>query len=69
MNPFDEIQRAVTQARLTKRAVEETSSSMAELLVGNLRNANGYFGTEALKKLKRELQQFNANTGKWKEEA
>lgn len=60
-NPFDEMKRAVQQARETKLAVEQQANSMAALLAGNLRGVDSWY----LKKLKQELRGYNMHTGRW----
>ena len=60
-NPFDEMRRAVQQAREVKRAVELQADSMAGLLAGNLRSVSTY----NLGKLKQELRDYNMHTGHW----
>lgn len=49
----------------TMRAADSVANSMADAIQGRLRKVSRH----TLKKLKRELSQFNAATGKWKEEA
>lgn len=61
-NPFDAVRSAVGEAKMLHRAVKEQVDSMIELIDGNLRNASPY----RLKRLKRELHDFNAHTGGWK---
>jgi len=46
------------------RAVDNQSNALAELLRGRLRTVASHH----LAALKRELQQFNAHTGIWKED-
>jgi hypothetical protein len=62
-NPFDEVRTAVNQARELFRAADDQANNMAALLEGRLRKVNPYW----LKRLKKELHDFNAATGKWKE--
>jgi hypothetical protein len=61
-NPFDETRAAVQQARAQIKAVDAISHAMADLLRGRLRHVSRY----VLADLKKELQDFNAVTGKWK---
>lgn len=61
-NPWDAINGALSEAREVRRAVDRHSDSMAGLLVGHLRQVS----SETLKDLKRELREFNINTGRWK---
>ena len=60
-NPFDETRKAVTQAREILRACDDVAADMARLLVGRLDHCSPYI----LAKLKMELRNFNAHTGKW----
>jgi hypothetical protein len=62
MNKFDEMREAVCEAEHTLRAADDVAASMARLLVGRLRFA----GTDALRKLKKELREFDMVTGEWK---
>lgn len=59
---FDEIEDAVDEAKRTMNIADRLASRMAGLLVGRLRYVNIY----TLKKLKRELQDFNSTTYTWK---
>jgi hypothetical protein len=59
---IDDMMRAVNDAELTLRRADRTAETRARLLPGRLRNVNRY----TLEKLKRELRDFNAHTGKWK---
>lgn len=61
-NAFDEITLALDTARYVKKAAEKHANAMADLLSGNLR-AVGRFRLTALKK---ELEKFNMQTGRWK---
>ena len=61
-NPFDEMRKAVANARAVLRAVEPVSNDMAQLLRGNLRHCQSW----NLAALKRELRDFNIHTGKWR---
>lgn len=61
-NAFDEIRRAVQQARDVNRACDEQANTLADLLDGRLRHISGY----RLQRLKRQLQDFNAHTRTWK---
>jgi hypothetical protein len=62
-NAFDEMRRAVAQAKSTLQAVRENSSVMADLLVGNLRDVKW---ASTLRALKKELRDFDMTTGTWK---
>lgn len=63
MNKFDEMQEAVREARLTLRAADDVAAAMANLLVGRLHFA----GPDTLRKLKKELREFDMVTGEWKQ--
>lgn len=71
-NPFDETRAAVEQARSQLQAVDDVAFSLADLLQGRLRMVakgnNTYSGTAVLRRLKRELRDFDAVTGTWKEQ-
>lgn len=62
MNKFDEMREAITDAEETLRAANSVAARMANLLIGRLRNAS----TSTLRKLKRELRDFDSTTGAWK---
>lgn len=62
-NAFDTMRRALREAELTQAAADEQAAAMASLLVGRLRHCGEY----ALKRLKRELRDFNIHTGTWKD--
>jgi hypothetical protein len=62
-NQFDEFRAAMREAKTTMWAADSIAEDMADSLRGRLRKVSIY----TLKKLKRELSQFNANTGRWKE--
>ena len=62
-NPFDEMCQAIEQARAVNRVVDNQANNLADLLDGRLQKVSHY----RLKKLKAQLQRFNAATGKWKE--
>ena len=61
-NPFDQLRQAISQAREANRAVEAHANTMVDLLEPNLRHVSPY----RLKALKRQLQDFNAHTQRWK---
>jgi len=64
---FNDMYRSVEDARRTQSEFENQTNKVASLLVGNLRSVSRkHGGNEILKKLKRELADFNAATGKWK---
>lgn len=62
MNKFDEMRAAIAEARQTMCAADSQANAMADILIGRLRNVSPY----ALARLKKELQEFNAHTGRWK---
>jgi hypothetical protein len=60
--PFTAIREAVIQSRQLNRAVEQNAYAMGSLLKGKLR----YCSRSDLVAMKKELSEFNMNTGKWK---
>lgn len=64
-NPFDEIHAAVSQARDWNRAVEGQANALADLLQPHLKSVARY----RLRNLKRQLEAYNALTGKWKDKS
>lgn len=65
MNQYDQFRAAMRDAEVTMSAADSVAENMARIIEGRLRKVPSWI----LKKLKRELSQFNANTGKWKEDA
>jgi hypothetical protein len=63
-NAFDDVRAAVDLAKFQLEAADSVATNMAKLLVGRLRRVNGH---NALAALKRELQDYNIQTGKWKD--
>lgn len=62
MSFFSEVLEAIQAAEDAKRAVSQYRTRMLKLLAGDLRGGDvGY-----LKKIKRELESFDARTGRWK---
>ena len=61
-NPFDDVARAIEQARETRRACDAYAERMAELLVDSLRSVSAF----ELRRIKRRLRDFDAVTGKWR---
>ena len=61
-NPFDAMRQAVSEARQVLRAVDEQANTLVDLLEGRLQHVSAY----RLKRLKRKLARWNANTGVWK---
>lgn len=64
MNKFDEMKAALIEAEATVRAADSIADHMARILRGRLRKVSKW----NLKSLKRELADFNAHTGEWKNE-
>lgn len=75
MNKFDLMRDAVSEAQTTMRAADQMAVDIAFMLVGRLRTVNDrkyhprhsdWARTRVLKALKRELKDFDATTGKWR---
>ena len=64
MNAFDEIRQQLAVAREQLRAADHVAHNMASLLQGRLRSV---WDKDLLRMLKRELRDFDAVTGKWRE--
>jgi hypothetical protein len=62
---YDDVLAARQQAEITIKRADSVTREAVSLAKGRLRVAGCWSGD--LKALKRELQDFNANTGKWKE--
>jgi hypothetical protein len=62
MSFFTEVLEALQAAEEAKRAVKAYRDRMLKLLAGDLRGGDTYY----LKKIKRELESFDARTGVWK---
>lgn len=62
-NAFDDVRAAVNLAKFQLEAADSVATNMALLLGGRLRNVASH---SALAALKRELHDFNIQTGKWK---
>lgn len=61
------IEKEVAEAKRTLNHADYVSFKLAEFLVGRLRSVSKYYGgSRVLIALKRELTNFNAHTGKWK---
>lgn len=60
---WDTVNAAIAEARETQRLVQSHSTSMARLLIGNLRKVDDRW---VLKALKHELQGFDLTTKRWK---
>lgn len=63
-NAFDEIRAAVVAAKVQLKAADVVASDMAYLLRGRLRKVSSACDLAALK---RELQDFDMRTKRWKE--
>lgn len=61
-NAFDTMVAALEQARAVQKAADDQARKMAWMLDGRLRHVDAW----TLKRLKRELRDFNINTGEWK---
>lgn len=68
MNIYDDMHAAVRLAEHTLKAADKEATAMAKLLIGRLRKVEDW-NHSTLKSLKKELDQFNARTGQWKESA
>ena len=64
MNKFDLMREAISEAEHTIRAAESKTEWMADILShnGRLRSVS----PSVLRRLKRELANFNMHTGRWK---
>ena len=62
MNEWDMVRDALAAYRRMSSAMDSYASSMAGMLRGRLRRCS----FEDLVALKKELRDFNINTGKWK---
>jgi hypothetical protein len=60
---FGELHSAIKDAENTMQMADNAANKMAGLLCGRLRKVKPVF---ILRRLKRELQDFNACTGEWK---
>lgn len=61
-NAFDELTQALQVAREVERASSKNAEAMAALLQGNLKSVSQY----RLRALKKELDNYNMHTGRWK---
>jgi hypothetical protein len=61
---FDEMIGAIEDAEITLRSADNVAKRLARVLPGRLRHCDAY----TLKRLKRELRDFNITTGEWKED-
>lgn len=60
---FFEMKSAVDEAQRTMHVADRVAEACADILVGRLRKCGG----NTLRKLKRELRDFNMTTWEWKE--
>lgn len=65
MSQFDEMRKAVAEARYTMNAADSVANGMADILCGRLRKGvSGYI----LTKLKKELRDWDMHRNCWKED-
>jgi hypothetical protein len=62
-NVFDDMRRALSEAREIQSAADTNAGQMAQMIKGRLHHVAPWI----LKDLKRELRDFNLTTGQWKE--
>lgn len=62
---ISEMEAAMDQAKAELRRADACADAMARMLIGRLRKITSY---NTLKRLKAELQSYNAHTCQWKEE-
>ena len=60
-NPWQDLENALQETKRFQNAVDNRSNTLADMLQGRLRQVTPH----KLKKLKKELSQFNARTGRW----
>ena len=60
-NAFDEITKAIEQAKAVDSVCNRNANAMLEILIGRLRHCRPW----NLAKLKRELRDFNIHTKQW----
>lgn len=67
-NPWDEFRARLAEHRDFESAVNKNVGTMARAITGRLRHAyeSGAIYGHELRDLKRELDKFNARTGRWK---
>lgn len=63
MTTTEDIRIALQQAKQAFRAADNCANDAAEILVGRLRNGVSHY---KLKQLKKELENYNMHTGRWK---
>lgn len=62
-NAFDTVTAALTEAKRLNEVVDRQTTRLAYLLEGRLRHVHD---SGTLRTLKRELERFDARTGRWK---
>ncbi len=62
-NPYDAVRELVSKAKSLEHATAIHAELMGQLLAGNLRRISSQSTLAALKK---ELDQYNIHTGRWK---
>lgn len=60
--PLEELKRMMQEQRQFEEAVKDRANTMGAMLVGRLR----YLSSWNLKRLKKELANYNIHTGGWK---
>jgi len=60
------IREATRDAEMINRQVDNQTAQLCELIEGRLRKVSSWRGIAALKKIKAELRDFDARTGRWK---
>lgn len=61
-NPYSELKTALQQTRNLQQACKECAGSMAQLLVGHLRDVPPWL----LRELKKEIAAYNPHTRTWR---
>lgn len=61
---FDEASRAIDQAESTIRIMRSQVARMAKMCAGRLQDCG--VSRDTLRKLKKELENYNMHTGEWK---
>ena len=62
MNAYDQMRQAVQEAKVTMNAADSVANTMGQMLVGRLQRVD----ESTLRRLKRELRDFNIHTGRWR---
>lgn len=58
----DEMRKAIDESKTTLRVADNVANDLAEMLDGRLQHVHHW----RLKKLKKQLQNYNMHTGRWK---